>query len=90
MHDHAQRPAGTHRDGRLHVELALDQALADVDAYLAAPNKIREVPEAVAHWRRGLILEKLGRQDDALVALRQAQTLRPDDKRIAEDVDRLD
>jgi tetratricopeptide (TPR) repeat protein len=67
----------------------LDQALADVDAYLAAPNKIREVPEAVAHWRRGLILEKLGRQDDALTAVRQAQSLRPDDKRIADDLERL-
>jgi tetratricopeptide (TPR) repeat protein len=67
----------------------LDQALADVDAYLATPNKIREVPEAVAHWRRGLILEKLGRQDDALTAVRQAQSLRPDDKRIADDLERL-
>jgi hypothetical protein len=28
VHDHAQRPAGAHGEGRLHVELALDQALA--------------------------------------------------------------
>jgi hypothetical protein len=28
VHDHAQRLAGAHGEGRLHVELALDQALA--------------------------------------------------------------
>jgi tetratricopeptide (TPR) repeat protein len=67
----------------------LEQALTDVDAYLAAAEKIREVPEAVAHWRRGLILDKLGRSDDAVAALRKAQELRPDDKRIAEDLERV-
>jgi len=55
----------------------LDAGLASLERYLALPEKDPEFSTAAAHWRKGLILEKLGRVADAIAAMRKAVELDP-------------
>ena len=55
----------------------LDAGLLSLDAYLRTGVETEYVMPAGAHWRRGQILEKLGRRDDALQAYREAVRLQP-------------
>jgi tetratricopeptide (TPR) repeat protein len=55
----------------------LEEGLAALDAYLAHPAPPPEILPGSAHWRRALVLEQLGRMDEARVAIREAQRLSP-------------
>ena len=60
----------------------LDTGLAHLDAYIAGePDPELSVP--AAHWRRGQILEKLGRGEEAIAAYRLALA-DPDVRKLAE------
>jgi len=48
---------------------SLEDGLAMLDAYIAAGINAENVSMGAAHWRRGLVLEKLNRPQDALAAL---------------------
>ena len=68
----------------------LESGLEHIDRYLADPAYTSEYTSmAAAHWRRGLILEKLGRRDDALAAYGEAVRLQPSLKAAQEDLERL-
>jgi tetratricopeptide (TPR) repeat protein len=68
----------------------LDAGLAHIDRYIADPGFTSEYTSlAAAHWRRGLILEKLGRRDDALAAYDEAVKLQPTLTGAQEDLERL-
>lgn len=68
----------------------LEPGLTHIDRYLADPAYTSEYTStAAAHWRRGLILEKLGRRDDALTAYGEAVRLQPSLKGAQEDLERL-
>jgi len=47
----------------------LEAGLAQLDALLAAAEYPENMSVGVAQWRRGLVLEKLGRRDEAIAAL---------------------
>jgi tetratricopeptide (TPR) repeat protein len=64
----------------------LEGGIAHLDAVLVA--KPRSVPIAGAHWRRGQILEKLGRKADAIAALELALKAN-DSKEIKADLARM-
>jgi tetratricopeptide (TPR) repeat protein len=68
----------------------LEAGLAHIDRYLANPAFTSEYTStAAAHWRRGLILEKLGRRDDALAAYGVAVRLQPTLQGAQDDLERL-
>jgi tetratricopeptide (TPR) repeat protein len=50
----------------------LEQGLAHLDSFLAADELPEELSHAAAHWRRGQLLDKLGRRDEAIEALQHA------------------
>ncbi len=50
----------------------LEDGLAQLDAFLAAAVYPENLTPGAAHWRRGQVLEKLGRKPEALAALRLA------------------
>ncbi len=56
----------------------LEDGLAALDAYLAHPAPPAEILPGSPHWRRALVLEKLGRMDEARAAIREALRLSPD------------
>jgi tetratricopeptide (TPR) repeat protein len=58
----------------------LEAGLAHVDAFIAANSIPEDLSLAAAHWRRGNLLEKLGRVDEA----RAAYQLAKDDASIGE------
>jgi tetratricopeptide (TPR) repeat protein len=68
-------------------ELAL--GLESIDRYLAQGERPDELPEYAAHWRRGLVLEKMGRKDEALAALRKSVQLDPKAEAPRKDLKRL-
>jgi tetratricopeptide (TPR) repeat protein len=55
----------------------VEEGLAALDAYLAHPAPPPEILPGSPHWRRALLLEKLGRMDEARAAIREAQRLSP-------------
>lgn len=67
----------------------LDTGLAHLDRYIALPVKDPDISEAPAHWRRGLILEKLGRKDDAVAELKKAVALDAAQEGAKKDLKRL-
>lgn len=68
----------------------LETGLAHIDRYLADTGYTSEYTSmAAAHWRRGLILEKLGRRDDALAAYTEAVKLQPSLQPAKDDLERL-
>lgn len=58
----------------------LEAGLAQLDAYLASSEIADGLTREAAMWRRGQILEKLGRRDEAILALEKAV----DDKGVGE------
>jgi tetratricopeptide (TPR) repeat protein len=67
----------------------LDAGLLHLDAYLRTGVVSEYVMPAGAHWRRGQILEKLGRRDEALQAYEEALRLQPTLAPAQADLDRL-
>jgi tetratricopeptide (TPR) repeat protein len=67
----------------------LDAGLVHIEAYLRSGVVSEYVMPAGAHWRRGQLLEKLGRRDDALQAYREALRLQPSLEPAQADLDRL-
>ncbi len=67
----------------------LDAGLAHLDALLALPETPEGVSVAGAHWRRGQILEKLGRKADAVIAIEAAVRLMPKMEEAKADLKRL-
>jgi len=67
----------------------LDAGLAELDALAAQKPAPKLISEAGLHWRRGQILQKLGRADEALVAVRRAASIEPDSKDIQKTLDEL-
>jgi tetratricopeptide (TPR) repeat protein len=51
---------------------SLEAGLAALDRYLALETKPEDIGVAPAHWRRGLVLEKLGRMEEAVASLTAA------------------
>ena len=74
---------------RLLADTELPKALAFMDRYLALPEPHETIAPALAHWRRGLLLEKLGRIDDARAALTRAVQLDPELDDAKRDLKRL-
>lgn len=68
---------------------SLEAGLTHFAAYLANPERADAMTPAGAHWRRGLILEKLGRRDEAMAAIEEALRLEPDFEQAKTDLDRL-
>lgn len=67
----------------------LDTGLAYLDAFIAAGVIPEDLSMPAAHWRRGQILDKLGRRDEAIAALKLA-VVDPQVKRQAQpDLDRI-
>lgn len=50
----------------------LDTGLDHMERFLALPEKPANMSTAAAHWRRGQILEKLGRKDEAVAEIAKA------------------
>ena len=67
----------------------LADGLESLDRYLAQPERPDELAEYGAHWRRGQVLEKLGRKDEAVAALRTAVKLDPSADAPKKDLKRL-
>jgi tetratricopeptide (TPR) repeat protein len=59
----------------------LEQGLSQIDQFLAVADKPSDLSVEGAHWRRGQILAKLGRKDEARAALQLASA---GDKQVAE------
>lgn len=59
----------------------LEQGLGQLDQFLAAADKPSDLSVEGAHWRRGQILAKLGRKDEARTALQLASA---GDKQVAD------
>lgn len=72
-----QDPVGLYMLGRIAVEdgQRIDAGIQGLDAYLALDNRPDELPVAAAWWRKGLLLEKAGRKDEAVDALKRAVSL---------------
>lgn len=67
----------------------LEDGLALLDRYLALAVKPDDIGEAPAHWRRGLVLEKLGRKPEAIAAIERALALNPRLEAAKKDLARL-
>ena len=68
---------------------ALDAGLSHLDAFLANPRTSDAMSPAAAQWRRGQILEKLGRRAEAIAAIEEALRLEPELAQARTDLDRL-
>ncbi len=70
-------PVALYMLGRIAVEdgQRIDEGLQGLDAYLALAERPYELPVAAAWWRKGLLLEKVGRKDEAVDALKRAVSL---------------
>jgi tetratricopeptide (TPR) repeat protein len=67
----------------------VELGLQNLDAILASNIAPDGVSLGGAHWRRGQILEKLGRKDEAIAAIRKAVALEPALKDAKADLKRL-
>lgn len=67
----------------------LEAGLTHMERFLALPEKPASMSTAAAHWRRGQILEKLGRKDEAIAALSQAVAMDDELEEAAADLKRL-
>jgi tetratricopeptide (TPR) repeat protein len=67
----------------------LDEAVAHLEAYLAATPPEPGPSHADARWRLALVYEKLGQPAQAQAALREALRLKPDHAQARQDLDRL-
>ena len=69
---------------------SLEAGLAALDRYLALEAKPEDIGVAPAHWRRGLVLEKLGRMEEAIAALTAAVAADANFEQARKDLARLD
>lgn len=67
----------------------LETGLSHMERFLALPEKPASMSAAAAHWRRGQILEQLGRKDEAIAAFSQAVAMDDDLEEAAADLKRL-
>ncbi len=67
----------------------LDEGLAHVDAFIAAGVVPADLSMPAAHWRRGQILDKLGRRDEAIAALKLAVADPQMQRQAQPDLDRI-
>ncbi|MEO8673733.1 MAG: hypothetical protein ABI411_20685, partial [Tahibacter sp.] len=68
----------------------LQDGLVQLDLFLAAKDKPDDVSDAAAHWRKGLILEKLGRPAAALVELQRATSMHAAPEEAKQDLARVE
>lgn len=67
----------------------LEEGVGHLRAYLSAPSEPGLPTWADAHWRLGLLYEKLGRRDDAAAELREALKLVPGHVQAKKDLERI-
>ena len=77
--------------GRLAVYSGKDEAaaLVHIERFIALGKVPEGVTLAAAHWRRGQLLEKLARRDDAIAAFEEAVRRDPKLEQASEDLERL-
>lgn len=68
----------------------LESGLAHLDAFIAKGNVPDDLSIGAAHWRRGQVLEKLGRREDAIAALQIASQDPTVAERAEEDLERIE
>lgn len=70
----AMRPMARYQLGRLAAITGeqLEDGLAQLDGYIEAGQIPEQLSLAAAYWRRGQLLEKLGRREDAIASLERA------------------
>jgi tetratricopeptide (TPR) repeat protein len=70
----ARDPVALYMLGRLAVEdgQRIDEGIESLATYITLENRPEELGLAAAWWRKGLLLEKAGRSDEAIQALRKA------------------
>ena len=71
------------------VAETLEAGLEHLAVYLANPQRSDAMNPAGAHWRRALILDRLGRTRDAIAAIEEALRLQPDFPEAQAVLDRL-
>lgn len=67
----------------------LEKGVEHLEAYLAVPAQPGHPTWADAHWRLGLLYEKLGRADDAKAEMREALRLVPGHLQARKDLERF-
>jgi tetratricopeptide (TPR) repeat protein len=67
----------------------LSEGAEHLRTYLRSPAPPNSPTWADAHWRLALVLEKLGKRDEALAELREALKLNPKHEQATKDLDRL-
>jgi tetratricopeptide (TPR) repeat protein len=73
----ARDPVALYMLGRIAVEdgQRLDEGIEGLATYITLENRPEELSAAAAWWRKGLLLEKAGRKDEAVQALRRSVEL---------------
>jgi tetratricopeptide (TPR) repeat protein len=73
----AADPVGLYMVGRIAVDDGqhIEDGVRSLDAYIALAERPEELSLAAAWWRKGLLLEKLGRKAEAVEALRRSVSL---------------
>jgi tetratricopeptide (TPR) repeat protein len=73
----ARDPVALYMLGRLAIEdgQRIDEGIEGLATYITLENRPEELGLGAAWWRKGLLLEKAGRKDDAVKALQQAVSL---------------
>ena len=67
----------------------VEEGLTHLDAFIAAGIVPEQLTLAAAHWRRGLLLDKLGRREDAIAALQLALNDRDIGEQAQADLNRI-
>ena len=89
---HSDQPLFRYQIGRAAAMTGLeaDAGLKALDEYIAAPSHDEEAPSAAdARWRRGQILEKLGKKAEARAEYEAAIALEPEHSGARRDLDKL-
>lgn len=73
----ARDPVALYMLGRIAVEdgQRIDEGIQGLATYITLENRPEELSAAAAWWRKGLLLEKAGRKDEAVQALRRSVEL---------------
>lgn len=67
----------------------LEAGLVHLDRFLASNESPEGMTQGAAYWRRGQVLEKLGRRDEAIAAYVEAVQRQPDLEQATNDLERL-
>lgn len=88
----AADPVGLYMTGRIAVDdgQRIEDGVRSLDAYIALAERPDELSLAAAWWRKGLLLEKLGRKAEALDALRRSVSLDASLEPARKDLERLE